>query len=243
MNSKVFGSLGALVLFALSVNAQAPEDPWKIFAGYKYLYFDKITFIHDTHPGDRFLPNAEVPGSAGTTELQGALHFATVGVGYQPRISERISLSFDLGVLIGGGDQDDDKSGLRDERINANEVRPDDGHYRPSFIYSKVVNVGGIVSVDMLYHIKGLYLGAEAQLAGVWSNYGWYRYYYHYSTDDNDRFYHYDEQVKKRNFHPIPSPGLKVGYRYSDFYLEGAVQFGRTTTFGIQIGGYIGKWK
>ena len=229
MKNKVFKIVGLLItnaFFIQFINAQSPEYHWNLFMGYKFLHLNKYTINHDTHPGDWFLPDADVPGSAGTSELHRMHHCLVYGFGYHPRLSKSFSVSFDLEFLTILQSKSDSP---KNKRINDNEIRPDDGYYHPSFIYSKVSDCGGSISTDLLYHIKSFYIGIEAQLEGIWIVNGWYRY-----------ASNYDCQVKKREFLLMPLYGPKIGFRMGEFgYIEGTMLFGKAIGFGIQIGGYL----
>lgn len=212
MNKIMFATLAStsvLVASSATVCAQAPESGFPtLLVGYKCLTLDNQCFSHDTHPDDSFLPNARVPGSAGTTEVGGWLHFFAVGIRYQARLSERFSLSLDLSGLVGGE---------RDEHQNANDERP---AASGAFVYSEA-RWGLFAAAGAQYHIEGFYVGAETQLGGVFVDSGW------------DRFGKDESQHTK--FELIPSAGPKIGYAFDeDFNVEATAQFGRGVGFGIQ---------
>jgi len=81
--------------------AQAQESGFRVFVGSKPLKRDGHRLSYDTHPDDWFLTNVGVPGSAGTTEVGGMLHFAAFGFGYQVCLSDSFSLTLNLGGLAG----------------------------------------------------------------------------------------------------------------------------------------------
>lgn len=218
MRNKIFALLPALVaigLFPQHVRAQAPEEKFRlVFPGYKSVRLLNPVFSHDTHPDDSFLPDAGVPGSAGTTDLGGLQHFCAAGVGYQPRLSDSVSFNIDAGFLLGG---------KRDRRKNANDTRPAG---EESAVYSQA-RYGLFASAGASYYFKRLWIGVEAQLASVFVESGWDRY-------DSD-----ERQVRKAR-HRF-SAGPKVGFLWKDgfgypsrFGIECTVQFNQFVTFGAQ---------
>ncbi len=198
--------------FSPLARAQAPEGGFRALLGYKSLNLDDHRFSHDTHPDDSFLPNSGVPGSAGTTDVGGMLHFAALGVGHQARLSDSLSLTFDVGGLIGGD---------RDRHQNVNDTRP---VANGAFVYSEA-RFGLFTAAGVSYYIKQFYVGAEAQLAGVFIDSGW------------DRFG--EDESERTEFDLLSSAGPKIGYSLTEnFSVEGTVQFGHAVTFGTQ-----GVWK
>jgi hypothetical protein len=198
----------ALILAAVPrAQAQAPAAGFRWLVGYKYIDID-YDFTHDTHPDDSFLPGAGVHGSAGKTHLNG-LHFAAIGVRYQASFSDSFSYNLDAGGLVGGD---------RDRHKNANDMRPDEN---AAFVYSDT-KFGFFAATGLSYHIERFYVGAEAQLSGVYIESGW------------DRFDHDQKQDSKIQL--LPSCGPKIGYQINDNWsIESTVQFGRATTFGVQV--------
>lgn len=77
--------VGMGVAGAQGLSAPVPQGlitpGFRVLVGYQYIDLD-VKFTHNTHPADFFLPNASVPGSAGTTKLGGA-NFLSVGIGYR----------------------------------------------------------------------------------------------------------------------------------------------------------------
>jgi hypothetical protein len=190
-------------------DAQAPTAGLRAWVGYKSVDID-YKFIHDTHPDDS-LPGAGVPGSAGQTEL-GRLHFVALSLRHARPIYESWSLNFDLGGLFGGD---------RDRHKNANDTRPDSS---AAFVYSEV-RFGILAASGLSYSIRRFYVGAEAQLVGLYVESGW------------DRFDKDDSQSSRVKL--LPSVGPKIGYQSTDDWsVEGTVLFGRTVAFGVQT-----RWK
>lgn len=194
-----------LVLLGLvsTAAAESPSSPsWRLLAGYKGLELD-YTYRHDTHPDDGFLPSAGIPGSAGTTRLDGRADFLLLGIGYQIPVARSLWLNLDAGGLIGSA---------RDEHKNANDSRPD---ANGAFVYS-AAKWGWLAAAGLTYRVtERFYAGAEAQLAGVSIESGWDR----YSNDER----------KRSSMEVYPSVGPKLGYAFSDhFAIEGSAQLGRT---------------
>ncbi|MDR2429485.1 MAG: hypothetical protein LBD14_01040 [Puniceicoccales bacterium] len=203
-------AVAVLVLFSQSARAREPEVRVRAILGYKFLRLDDYRFSHDTHPDDYFLPDSNIPGSAGTTCVGGRMGFLALGGGYQFPLSTSIPLylGLDLGVLRGG---------KTDRHQNANDPRP---AANAAFVRSNAV-WGGFAAVAVSYHIDDFFIGAEAQFAGVVVEHGWDRY---------ERF-----QSRWRKLDSMPSAGLKAGYSFSDADIEVSTQFGRAVTFGIQV--------
>ena len=204
----------ALAWLSQSAYAQAPEEPcFRFFIGYKFLNLGKYSFSHDTHKDDWFLPNSDVPGSAGITELS-LRHFAIGSLGFQTPLSRSFSFASDLGIL--GGTPRDRHANINDERPPANQA----------FVYSKI-SISMFITADLLYHIKRFYIGAETQLAFISVESGW------------DRYSH-DQTQKRFNYFPL-SLGPKVGFTIPGnnggrFIIEGTVLLWHTKSFGIQLG-------
>jgi hypothetical protein len=131
--------------------------------GWTYLGL-RESFPHATHPDDAFLPNASVPGSAGTTALDHG-NFFQLGVGYEWQVFPRWMATIDIGGLFGDA---------RDERQNANDPRP---AAQGAFIYSKA-RYGVFVQPQLLYKIAGtnFSVGVSARLDGVYVDQGWARF-------------------------------------------------------------------
>src|ERR1035441_4004442 len=65
-----------------------------LLLGYKSLPV-KQTFAHDTNPGDSFLPNANVPGSGGTTSLNRA-QYIDFGLRYETPLRDKSKWSLNM---------------------------------------------------------------------------------------------------------------------------------------------------
>ena len=163
-----------------SVLAQAPPNGFGPLIGYKAFELDDAKFFHDTHPGDSFLPNSNISGSAGSTQVGGLLHFAALGARYHARLSDAFALTIDGGDLIGGD---------RDEHQNQNDSRSSGSG---SFVYSEA-RFGVFAALGARYHIKSFFFGGEAQLAGIYVEHG------------RDRFD--DDERNDSEYEFIPSAG------------------------------------
>lgn len=210
---KILIGLLAAIFIAAQCPAQAPDNGLELKFGYKSAVVEGTTFSHDTHPDDSFLPNSNVPGSAGTTSLDdGMLHFGTLGLGYHaPLMNERLSWNVDVGGMLGGDS---------DRRKNANDSRPDGN---AAFVYSQA-RWGIYTEAGLAYHVKRFYFGANAQLVGIFVSSGW------------DRFGR--QESEHVNLKLTPSAGPKVGYYFDedrDIGVEGTVQLGEDVTFGVQL--------
>ncbi|HBT96140.1 MAG TPA: hypothetical protein DEB25_00070 [Desulfobulbaceae bacterium] len=195
--------------FATTANAQVAESHFRAVIGYKTLTLTDHSFRHDTHPDDSFLPDAAVPGSAGTTDIgSGLLSFLALGGGYQTRLSKSMSFNIDAGCLFGGN---------RSRRQNANDIRPPE---EAVFVYSET-KFGAFASMRISYYMGEFSLGAEAQYAALMVDAGWDR-------------YGSDERQSRTCEHQF-SAGPKVGYDIGPLALEGTFQFGQSVAFGLQL--------
>jgi hypothetical protein len=172
----------------------------------------KQTFSHNTNPGDNFLPNANVPGSVGTTSLDQA-QFIDVGLRYEMPIKKKWRFNIDatglFAVTTGNGA---DASGMNlDDRQNANDNRP---AANAAFIYTDA-NWGFDVALGITYSLpKNFYVGAVADLSGVFVDSGW------------DRYSSYTSQSTKLVL--VPAGGPKLGWRMSEnIAIEGTALFGK----------------
>jgi hypothetical protein len=200
--------IAALALASLPSRAQDAEEGFRALLGYKSLKLSDHEFSHNTHPDDSFLSNANVPGSAGATDVGGRLHFAEFGVGYQFHLWDNFALTLDAAGLIGGA---------RDGRQSINDSRTPD---TATQIYSEA-RWGTYGAASLVYYFHHFYFGAEAELTGVLIENGWNRFG--------------DDEAQHTTFDLQPSGGPKIGYSFTrDISVEGTVQFGRYLGFGVQ---------
>lgn len=167
------------------VYSQDSKIKFHILGGFRTVTLSDNQFEHDTHPDDYFLTNSNVPGSAGTTEMNGRHGYLLVGGGFEKKLSPLTSLNFDLGFLFGQN---------RDIQQNLNDVRHP---HNAAFIYSEI-NWGILSAAGIQYNIKKFYAGADVQVAGVFVESGW------------DRFNN-DESVQTK-LELVPSIGPKIGF-------------------------------
>ena len=217
------------VLFALfiqSTTAQATDSNWMFIFGYKTLRIKNYSYSHDTHVDDWFLPNASLPGSAGTTEFNGLLHCGVFGIRYSPEISEPFSYNFDFEFLY--------TNRMLDWRLSDNEIRPDDGYYRKTYIYSATPYGLGI-ALNLAYYIGRFSFGIENQLNGVTIINGLDR-----NNRGGERIDNFSSGVNKvGKLYLLPSTGLKVSFMLDTFrenaFLEGIIQYGNSFGYGVQL--------
>ncbi len=199
---KIIPSILFFIFFSELTLAQDSSIRVRVFAGYRSLTTD-YEFKHDTHPDDFFLFNSNVPGSAGTTELNGRLWYLSLGAGGTIS-SGRNSYNLDFGFLIGNE---------RDIQQNINDSRPP---HNAAFIYSEI-NWGIFAAIAASYKISRVfYIGAEAQLGGVFIESGW------------DRF-NKDQEVETK-LELVPTIGPTISF----YFIEATVQFGRKVDYGIK---------
>lgn len=212
-------SVAAASLVALAPPALAADDSSDINSGlglslgYKSFNLKNTSFSHNTHPDDSFLPNANVPGSAGTTSIDGTSHYLAFGVAYQSFFSREKApkLTWNLGFdgLYGG---------RKDDRQNANDMRP---AANGAFVYTDS-NWGMCGTLGGAYHFGKLYVGVDGQIAGIFVDSGWDRYNSYQSEHSKLRWY--------------SSAGPKVGFQlWKGAQIEGGVQFGSSTTYTAAI--------
>jgi len=189
----------------------AMPQGFALLVGYQSVVV-KQSFAHDTHPDDSFLPNASVPGSAGTTSLDRAQYLA-LGLRYEGPAHG----AWSLGVGVAGlfaltrGNGADASGWNLDDRENANDSRP---AANAAFVYTDSI-VGFDLSLAATYGLsRVVYVGAVADLAGVFLDNGW------------DRFSSF--QLQSRKLVLVPAGGPKLGLRLTrDTALEGSVLWGR----------------
>jgi len=199
-------AVGATAAATLPTSAQELRAGFRAVAGYQNLDLD-YEFFHDTHPDDFSLPNATVPGSAGPTHL-GRLNLAAIGVGYEAPLGRSFSFNVDVGGLLGGD---------RVTERAANDIDPDS----PNLLYSEA-RYGFFAAAGVAYHIKKFYVGAGAQLAGLYVDDGWVR-------SGHDQSQHSGMEL-------VPTGGPKIGYMFDEEWsLEATAQFGHSVSFGVQV--------
>jgi len=154
---------------------------------------------HQNQPRHEFqemsgvLPNANVPGSAGTTSLDGhTLNAFEIGVRFQLPVSERVTCDIDLAYLAA--------SNLRDDHQNANDPRP---AANAAFIYTKV-GFGGMGGLAFTYHARnGFSVGVAGEVASFVIDSGWDRYSHDQSASKTTKVF--PPSDRKSDSEPIPS--------------------------------------
>jgi hypothetical protein len=181
-------SLAAVCLTAIALSPRAhagdqiadtdEQNGFGLTAGYRAIELKGTAYAHNTNPNDSFLPNSNVPGSAGTTSLDGrTLSYGSLGVNYQHRLISHLHGNIEIGALFGGG--------MRDERQNANDPRP---AANAAFVYSKALNYGGYAQGGLSYDIWRFSLGIEGSVSAVGIDNGWDRYNSDQSEQQKWRF-------------------------------------------------------
>jgi hypothetical protein len=155
----------AIVCLLLAAQAVFAQDNGKrnrgnVMIGYRYYDF-QYRFKHDTHPDDSFLPNARVPGSAGTTELK-SLQMLAAGGGYERVIGKGFSWRLEAGGLLAVNSQ---------RKQNENDPRPPSGG---SFIYTD--SFGFFAATGPAYQMKRVSISGVAEVAQVTFSSGWLRF-------------------------------------------------------------------
>jgi hypothetical protein len=209
----------SLITLLIGSSAFAQDDPlanpsgFSLLLGYKSVPV-KQSFAHDTNPGDNFLPNAGIPGSAGTTSLNRA-QYIEAGLRYETPYfsSSKWSLNIDAaGLLAYTAGNGATSSGMNlNDRQNANDSRPP---ANAAFIYTDS-NWGFDATLGINYHFtRHLYAGLVGDFTGVYVENGW------------DRYSTYTSQQSKWVL--VPAGGPKLGYRFSQhFGAEGTVLIGK----------------
>jgi hypothetical protein len=172
----------------------------------------KETFAHNTFPGDRFLPNSKVPGSAGTTVLNRA-QFIDFGFRREEPITENLAFNIDAtGLFAYTGGSGANASGFNlDDHRAANDSRPP---RTAGYIYSDA-DYGFDLAVGMTWSVsKEMYVGALADFTTVFLDSGW------------DRYSSYVSQSSRELF--VPAGGLKIGFRQTkNSVIEATILIGR----------------
>lgn len=191
-----------------------------VLIGYKRVPV-RQSFSHDTNSGDSFLPNANAPGSAGTTSLNRA-QYVDAGFRYEAPANGNWSFNVDVtGLFAYTKGNGADASGWNlDDHENANDSRP---AANAAFVYTDS-NLGFDVALGISYGLsKVFYVGAVADLAGVVVDNGW------------DRFSKL--QVQSKKLFLVPAGGLKLGLRFSkNIAIEGTALSGKN---GVRFNGDI----
>lgn len=222
--SLVYSFAAFIVAMFIAIPARAENDgePIKGFGislGWKSFDLKGTTFSHDTHPQDSSMPGSNIPGSAGSTSLEGTLanNFGAIGLKYQAPItfiSPNLTYNIGIGALAGGN---------RDRHKNDNDSRPGEN---ASFVYSEAGPFGAYGELGLAYHVKRFYIGVEGQVAGIPVDHGWDR-------------WGSDESVKSE-FRTIPSVGPKAGWQFSEnFSSDLSVQFGNGMSFAFSISAWF----
>ena len=178
-----------------STGDQNTQSGFGFSLGERTLRLTGTTFSHNTYPADYFLPNASIPGSAGTTTLNGENYFATIGINYAhpiESISRSLSWRTEFGALIGYNE---------DQHENANDHRPP---ANGAFVYSDAI-WGGYGQWGITYHLGNhLYVGLDVEGDVVFLDNGWNR----YST----------KTTQKMNEDWIVAGGPALGYDFNNQY-------------------------
>jgi hypothetical protein len=189
----------------------APKTNWAITLGYQGMNASGsgMSYLHNTNPGDAFLPGSGIAGSAGETDISSKfLSFGAIGLRGQQEVVKDVVFNFEFGGLFGDN---------RDRRQNANDSRPAGNG---SFIYSKA-DYGMYGNVGVAYYAtSNFYIGVDAKLSAIFADHGW------------DRFGS-DESAKKET---IWAPAIcpKVGcYVSASSSVELAAILGRSNGFSL----------
>jgi hypothetical protein len=195
------------------VQNENQQSGFGLSVGAKAFSLKNSSFSHNTHPDDAFLPNSNIPGSAGTTRLGGETYYATLGVNFAhplPAISKSLSWRVEVGGLVGGQE---------DRHKNANDSRPD---ANAAFVYSD--STWGLYgSAGLVYHIGShFYLGGDGEYNGVFISSGW------------DRFS--SKESVKTDLVSIFTGGPVIGYDINkNFGVEAGAQLGNSKMFLFKI--------
>ena len=209
-----------LACAAFAQEALAESDPdtgtpigFGLLLGYKSVPIQQ-TFAHNTHLEDSFLPNANVPGSAGTTSLNRA-QYIDFGLRYETPLANKSkwSVNIDAGGLFAYSSGDGaDSSGMNlHDRQNANDNRP---AANAAFIYTDS-NWGFDATIGLNYSFsKYFYAGVAGDFTGIYVDNGW------------DRYSNFQSQSAKWVL--VPAGGPKLGLRITESTaVEGTVLFGK----------------
>jgi|ERR1035438_8185805 hypothetical protein len=182
----------------------------RAYIGYKSVPVNQ-TYSHNTNPNDSFLPNANVPGSAGTTSLDRA-QFIDFGFRYELPLNYHLSFNIDAtGLFAYTSGNGADAWGMNlDDRQNANDNRP---AANAVFVYTDS-NFGFDAALGTSYRLtEDFYVGAVVDLSGVFVDSGW------------DRYSTYTPESTTLVL--VPAGGPKLGWRFGDIAIEGTVLFGK----------------
>lgn len=200
--------LTALAWLVLGYVAIAGENAWWSQVGYRYVSGIDYEYSHDTHPDDRWLPNGDVPGSAGTTHVSEA-HVIEFGVGRDFALPKSFVAwaSFDLGIGVNMDNHQNDND-YRDAACGA-------------FVFSWPLLLTD-AGVGVGYDFGPVMVGAEVRAGGLLILSGY------------DRYSALDPQ--SADWEWLVGGGPKVVVRLGeDIALEGRALFGNATSASIDI--------
>jgi hypothetical protein len=208
----VFFFLNPCDSFAAEVNKSPIQSGLGIIFGVKTVNIGReVIFSHDTYYKDDFLPNYNIPGSAGKTSVGPDLEYSYYGVGYQRPLSDRILLNASLGVLKDFGTN-------RERHRNDNDTRL---YPYASFVYSDA-NIGGFSSVGLSYNLKHFFVGAEVEYNVIKLTHGLDRY-------DKDH-------LQGEEFLWIFSGGPRIGYYlFKNLSIEASYHAGKYPSCNAMI--------
>ncbi|NTU53536.1 MAG: hypothetical protein HGA97_07535 [Chlorobiaceae bacterium] len=193
---------------------RAPKTPLRcgygIISGFKTVNLGReVIFSHDTYYADNFLPNYNVPGSAGTTSVGPDLEFAFYGFGFHRPLSEHVLLNAGFGVMKDFGTN-------RDRHRNDNDPRV---FPYACFVYSDS-NVGGFSSMGLSYYMKRFYVGADVEFDVIKIT---------HALDRFDRDHTQKDDILKNI-----SGGPKIGYYvFNNLSLEGSALLGKYPSYNV----------
>ncbi len=169
------------------------------------------SFTHDTHPDDRgFMKNGNTPGSAGETEID-FVNMGTLGILYQHKINS-FDIRFEIGGVLANG---------RKLMQNLNDTRPPENG---AFVYSEVSGgFYGLIGLSYNFEsVKGLSIGADAQIMSLGIEHGYNR-------------YGKDEKVESKNL-SLATIAPKVEFDFGDGLIaQASVPIGTVVGFQFKI--------
>ncbi|MCI0538754.1 MAG: hypothetical protein L0Z50_26400 [Verrucomicrobiales bacterium] len=198
----------ALTVFGIAKAWARDQGPLSVRVGYKLISGLDFKRVHDTHTDDRWLPDGDKHGSAGTTEIDD-VHLVNFGLCYDLKLPKRLvtwtSLELGIGVNV-------------DDHQNANDYREPSN---AAFIFAWPF-LASDLGLGLGYQLGRVTLGGEVRGGGVAIASGW------------DRYSSYDFQTVDWRWTYGAGPQIRV--RVSEaLFLEGGVLFGNVNVASVSL--------
>lgn len=223
--------IAALCIIVFTATAFGATEPNKSLSGlelelgYKVIPSPAYSYSHNTHPDDYFLPNADMPGSAGVTSFDaGNVSAGVIGLRYRLELVKHVSVAvgggyqFNLATAFREEEHGNDAGNHKSQHMNNNDDRGDFS----AFVYTHRNPLPYYLEAELVYHFdNNWYVGVEYQFTGVEFESGWDRWSSFKKASSTTVYYH--------------AVGPVVGVMFDEKWgMEGTVLF-----FEGEVGGGI----